>query len=373
MAADVKRSRVLVVDDDAGMLRAAERVLAVHHEVACAPLPREALELAPRFRPDLAVCDIRMPEMDGFALAAALRKIVPDLDVIFMTGSHSEPDAHLVRAINEEAFYFIQKPFDRRVLSALVGRCLELRQLRRAQRAHLSRLQHELEEARLFQRTMLGPERARVAGVEVAARCLACQELGGDLYDYAETGDGRLAFIVADVRGHGASAALLTAVVKATFHAAAAHDPARLGDALAAAVGPFGEDRFVTAFCGRLDSARGVLEYVNAGHPAALVIEGSETRELAANAPMACSAFPPGSWPIARTELRRGAGLLVYTDGLPEAIGGTPREATAALVAAARAHGGDPGALIASLARPVEARGLGSAADDVSMLAIRLG
>src|SRR5262245_54927563 len=110
---DANRARVLVVDDEPGLLRAAERVLAGRYEVACAGLPGEALAMAESFAPDLVVCDIRMPQMDGFALVDALRARRSDIDAIFMTGSHSDPDAQLVRSMRERAFYFIQKPFDR--------------------------------------------------------------------------------------------------------------------------------------------------------------------------------------------------------------------------------------------------------------------
>src|SRR5262245_40137333 len=131
--ADAIRPRVLVVDDEPGLLRAAERVLSPRYQVACAGLPAEALALAEEFVPDLVVCDIRMPPMDGFAPVDALRARRSDMDVIFMTGSHSDPDAQLVRSMRERAFYFIQKPFDRQVLETLVDRCLELRRLRHAE------------------------------------------------------------------------------------------------------------------------------------------------------------------------------------------------------------------------------------------------
>ncbi len=161
------------------MLRATERVLSARHDVTCAAHPNEALELLRSTRPDLAVCDIRMPTMDGFALADLLRGEQPDLDVIFMTGSHTAPAAHLVRAMKERAFYFIQKPFDREVIEVLVERCLELRRLRHAERRHVDRLEHELGEARAFQQTMLAPEQREVEGVSIAATCRACSELGG--------------------------------------------------------------------------------------------------------------------------------------------------------------------------------------------------
>ncbi len=56
-----------------------------------------------------------------------------------MTGNAEEPDDNLIQAIDEGAFYFIQKPFDRRVLLALVNRCLELRRLREEREKYLRR------------------------------------------------------------------------------------------------------------------------------------------------------------------------------------------------------------------------------------------
>ena len=53
--------RILVVDDEAGMLRSVERVLGKDYNVAAARSPREALGLARTFNPNLAILDIQMP------------------------------------------------------------------------------------------------------------------------------------------------------------------------------------------------------------------------------------------------------------------------------------------------------------------------
>src|SRR5712691_1003093 len=200
------------------MLHTVRRILSDQYEVACARSPAEALEMLPAFKPDLAIVDIRMPDMDGFELMARLKILRPDLDLIVMTGSVTEADAKLIRAIREKAFYFIQKPFDREVLRTLVARCFELRRLTDANRRHVSRLEAELEEARAFQKSLLPAEEARVEGIAVCARYVPCSELGGDFFDYAAAGKGRATVLVADVSGHGAAAAMLTGIVKAAFH-----------------------------------------------------------------------------------------------------------------------------------------------------------
>ena len=198
--------RILVVDDEAGMLRSVERVLGKDYSVAGARSPREAIGLAATFIPDLAILDIQMPEMDGFQLMEELQARDPELDVIFMTGSINEIDAKLIKAIRKDAFYFLQKPFDRGVLLSLVERCLELKHLDRSNREHQSRMEKELADARAFQQSLLPPGFGKVEGISVFAHYIPCSELAGDFYDYAAVSGGGVAILIADVSGHGAGA-----------------------------------------------------------------------------------------------------------------------------------------------------------------------
>jgi len=63
------------------MLRAVERVLNQDYEVIGTTNPKDALKLVHDFKPDLAILDIRMPELDGFELMKELKDIWPHLDV----------------------------------------------------------------------------------------------------------------------------------------------------------------------------------------------------------------------------------------------------------------------------------------------------
>jgi len=145
-----RSARILVVDDEPGMLRAVERVLSSDHHVIGTRLSRAALSIADEFQPDLAIVDIRMPDLDGFELMAQLKARFPALDVILMTGSVDDLDEKLVKALRSPAFYFIQKPFDREVLCTLVERCLELRWRREQHRRNVQRLETEMAAARAF-------------------------------------------------------------------------------------------------------------------------------------------------------------------------------------------------------------------------------
>jgi len=314
------RARILVVDDDPAMLRSMQRILERGYEVTLAQSAEEALLVAPSVEADLAILDIRMPSIDGFELMARLRRMQPEIDVIFITGLVSEMDSQFIRAIREEAFYFIQKPFDREVLLTLVERCLELRKQGAINRAHVERLEEELAEARAFQRSMLPPDAITLAGHDFHARYEPCEQLGGDFYDFTAAGEGRAAAIIADASGHGASAAMLTGIVKASFHASSGsgYDPSDIVQRIAAGLRPFPPDRFVTAFCLRL-SREGRLEFVNAGHPPALVLGRSDLRELPPTGPLISSAFPSARWEMVTTELSSAERLLLYSDGVPDA------------------------------------------------------
>jgi sigma-B regulation protein RsbU (phosphoserine phosphatase) len=312
--------------------------------------PADALAAALDFQPDLALLDVRMPDMDGYALLDALRRVVPGVDAIFMTGSVHETDRQLIRAVRERAFYFLTKPFDRDVLLTLVERCLELRTLQQAEARHRARMERELREARAFQRGLLPPAQASLGSVAVACRWLPSTEVGGDLFDYVATRDGAL-LLLADVSGHGTSAAMLTGTVKSAFHSgvAASTELLPVVHRILDAVRLLAPERYVTAIVARVRD--GTLEYVNAGHPAGLVRRKTgAVDELESTGPILAPAFPiTPRWEIATTPIAAGDLVFLYSDGLtdcmsasvpgffePERLMSVVREAGSALDAVTR-------------------------------------
>lgn len=366
------RARILVVDDQIQMLRTVQRVLKSQYEVRIAATAEEAHEVVRDWGPQLAILDIRMPDVDGFALMGELRRTWPELDVIFMTGAVHEIDAQLIRAIREKAFYFIQKPFDRDVLLTIVERCLELRRLAEENRQHVETLERELEAAVLFQRSLLPAAEAQLGSLHFAGSYEPCDDLGGDLYDWIDAGEGRLAFMIADVSGHGVSAAMLTGIVKSAFHGAQpeAFAPEAVVSRVATALKPFAAEKFVTLFCGRLHAADGRLEYVNAGHPAAFLRRASgELEELTLTGPIVSPVFADMPRVEESVVMEPGSDLLLYTDGLTEARGEEGlfgEERLRELVCSSKAQGS---ALLAEIRAAIEAYGGGRPADDDRTLA----
>jgi sigma-B regulation protein RsbU (phosphoserine phosphatase) len=320
------RERILVVDDDPGMLRTVRRILDRGYEVACASSADEAETLAAQHALDLAILDIRMPGRDGFELMSRLQATRPDLDVILMTGSLDEADEKLVRAVRQKAFYFIQKPFDREVLQTLVERCLELRRLGEENRQQLRRLENVLAEARAFQASLLPQPEARLGRVEIGARYVSCDQLCGDFYDYTACDGDTVAFLVADVSGHGASAAMLTGVVKSAFRSChrEGYEPRAVVERIFAGIQTFRANRFVTLFCGRLRAGEERLDFVNAGHPPAFLWHAKgDPEQLDPTGPLVSPVWDAPRWEQQTRPFRSGQRLLLYTDGLTEAPSGT--------------------------------------------------
>jgi sigma-B regulation protein RsbU (phosphoserine phosphatase) len=319
----MRRARILVVDDEPGMLRAVERVLSDEHEVMGTRVSREALSLAEDFHPELAIVDIRMPDIDGFELMTRLKGRFPAIDVILMTGSVDDLDEKLVRAIRSKAFFFIQKPFDREVLRTLVERCVELRWRREDHRQNLTRLESELASARAFQQSMLPDSEGTLDRVSVCCRYRPSSALGGDLYDYATAGTGLTALLMADVSGHGVSAAMLTGVVKSAFRSSHVDnfDPAAVVHRVSAGLAAFSPDRFVTLVAALISVDDRQLRYVNAGHPPP-VLWGPARRPswLESTGPLISPALTGLSWDARVVPMREGDHVLLYTDGIWDAL-----------------------------------------------------
>jgi sigma-B regulation protein RsbU (phosphoserine phosphatase) len=367
-------ARVLVVDDESGMVRAVERVLGGLHDVLGSRSSPGALALARAFEPDLVILDVRMPEIDGFELMARLKTEHPGVDIIVMTGSLDDLDQKLIRAIRGRAFYFIQKPFDREVLQTLVERCLELRWRRLEGRQHVERLERELADARAFQQGLLPPPDMVIDRLGISCRYVSCAELGGDLYDYVEIAPGRVALVIADVMGHGVSAAMLTGVVKSAFRASSpdGYEPRAMVDRLWNNMDAFGSERFVTLFAAIVSVGDRRVDYVNAGHPAGLLLTGDhEVGRLSSTGPLVSPAFRNATWEQRSVPFEPGHLLFLYTDGVSDALAGEDDCDEEVVARFVQQHSGDASVVDSALARAQEALGGHPHPDDQTLLSVR--
>ncbi len=121
--------KILLVDDETSILDTLQVLFRGEgYDVSVAESGQKALDTLDSEKPDLVLSDIRMPGKTGLEVLAAVREMDPELPVILMTAQASLQSA--VRAVNEGAFYYIQKPFSNDELLAICTRALETRQLK---------------------------------------------------------------------------------------------------------------------------------------------------------------------------------------------------------------------------------------------------
>lgn len=187
------------------------------------------------------------------------------------------------------------------------------------------RVRDELEVARKLQSDLLPDASPEIEGWEFAHSYRTANEVGGDYYEFHLLPDGRLALLMGDASGHGIAAGLLMAIANATLKTALELDPepqavaALLNNTLCRT----GDRRaFMTLFYGLLDLETGSFEYVCAGHPFPFLRRaGGELVELGTGT------LPLGmrrglEVPQNRVTIDHGDLLLLFTDGLPEAVDG---------------------------------------------------
>jgi two-component system response regulator GlrR len=120
-----RKARILVVDDDPGLLRLLTiRLRAENYEVEAMENGVQALAAASRFRPDLVISDLRMDQLDGIGLLKELQIRWPGLKVILLTAHGTIPDA--VQATQMGAFGFLTKPVEKQELLAQVQKALKI-------------------------------------------------------------------------------------------------------------------------------------------------------------------------------------------------------------------------------------------------------
>ncbi|GAA5198484.1 PP2C family protein-serine/threonine phosphatase [Rugosimonospora acidiphila] len=157
--------------------------------------------------------------------------------------------------------------------------------------------------------------------VTIAAIVEPTYEIGGDAFDYAVDNDhARLALF--DAVGHGLTASLTTVLTLAAVRSARSNGADLVSAARAAdeaLTGQFGDVRYTTAVLADLDLRTGLLQYVNAGHPAPVLIRaGRAVAQLEERRRMPLG-VPDDRPVVSEYQLRQGDRLLLYTDGVIEA------------------------------------------------------
>jgi PAS domain S-box-containing protein len=185
------------------------------------------------------------------------------------------------------------------------------------------RLQTQLEFAAQVQEKLLPKELPPLPGFEIAARCLPAYQVGGDFYDWQETGPGLVTITLGDVMGKGMAAAMLMATVRASLRAVSqAYPPAEaLRQASSALRQDLGNaESFVTMFHARLDVRTRRMTYVDCGHGLVFMLHSNGAIEELLPRGLPLGVLPDENFIEGTTVFERGDALVLFSDGLMDAI-----------------------------------------------------
>jgi serine phosphatase RsbU (regulator of sigma subunit)/uncharacterized protein YigA (DUF484 family) len=186
--------------------------------------------------------------------------------------------------------------------------------------------QQQKQFAETMQQSLLPRERPDVPGLEIGTvyESAAQVDVGGDVFDFLELPDGRLAVVLGDVTGHGIDATADMAMAKFVFRSLAREHSAP-GAFLAAAnevvVGEIAVGKFITMVYVTIDSA-GELFCASAGHPEPRVVTPDGRVTGLACSGLALGVDPEQTYEQVRVELPPGAAVVLYTDGVIESRAG---------------------------------------------------
>ena len=378
-------TRVLVVDDEPDLepllrQRFRRRIREGELELVFACDGLDALDkLAAHPDIGLVLTDINMPRMDGLTLLGELARLDRPVRAVVVS---AYGDLENIRtAMNRGAFDFITKPIAFDDLETTLDKTIRhLHELRSAAvlQLRMAAVEQELSVARRIQQALVPKPLADGGPVDVCGAMHPAREVGGDFYDYFWLDEERLGFAIGDVAGKGVPAALFMAITKSVLRAVATSGLApgsclrRVNELLFPDSVP---SVFVTMFYGVLNTSTGSVEYANAGHnPPVLLRQGRLPALLERAGGVPVAAVREFAYISTSMSLGPGEGLLLYTDGVTEAMNAGREQFEAGRLLAAVAGIGSSSARSIVEAVVDEVSGFVGGAeqhDDITLLALR--
>jgi phosphoserine phosphatase RsbU/P len=306
--------RVFIVDDEPPARVRLRQLLAEAGEVLVVGEAGDAIEARAAMadaRPDVVFLDIEMPQMTGTSFASSLPE--PRPFVVFATAF----DRYALEAFAVDATDYLVKPITRARLSSTLSRIRE-------RLARQSDLERELVAASATQALLLPRVLPSLAGYDAAALTLPARGVGGDFFLGRRVGATRLAFALGDVAGKGMSAGLVASSLQGRIESLATHGERSVSELIAdvnrTLCATSDSARFATLIYLDIDAATHRLTMINAGHlPLLVAAPGVALDEWRSTAP-ALGVLPHAVFPARAESLAPGTTLVIYSDGVTEAL-----------------------------------------------------
>ena len=214
-------------------------------------------------------------------------------------------------------------------LSGHMAMALDNAQLHRDQLIK-QRLEKELALARGIQRSLLPDTPPVVPGFDIAVVNEPCYEVGGDYYDFLTLGPHSLLLVIADVEGKGVGSALVMSNLQATLRALVMHLHSL--EVLAVSLNEMifndtKSEKYLSCFLGLVDTRRGGLHFINAGHVPPVLVRGDGGGvEFLEDGGTVIGLFPRAEYTRGSQHLKPGDVLVCCTDGILEATNSMEEE-----------------------------------------------
>ncbi len=209
--------------------------------------------------------------------------------------------------------------------TAIVAENLELL----GERLEKEKLEEQLKVARNIQQGLLPGNIPAIPGLEISALIRFCLDVAGDYYDIIQLEDGRVVLSIGDVAGKGVGAALLMANLQASLRTTQAMG-ARLSESAARINKVVYEntpsDMFITFFMICIDPVNKCMRYVNAGHNPPFLIENDGHEKTLTEGGLLLGVVENAEYDEGEIKLRNGDMILMYTDGVSEAMNNDEEE-----------------------------------------------
>ena len=336
-------SILLIDDDDAVRSVIAQFLEKAGFEVIQAPDGAEGLRRYHECHPDVVVCDLRMPEVDGMSVLRELSAL-DQAPIIVISGAGVMSD--VVEALRLGASdYFIKPIADMALLEHSIRRCLEAVKLQRENiryreelesanrklEANLRMLQQDQQAGRHIQMRLLPSSPKSFGPYTFRHRIYPSLYLSGDFVEYTLVGENKVTFFIADISGHGASSAFVTALLK-NFTAHLRSDfrnhgrehiirPKRFLEKVSYDMLRTGIGKHMTMCIGVLDMSTNRLSYSVAGHlpQPVLISPGQKPRYLEGKG-MPAGMFENPVFEEREIALPDTFTLLMFSDGILEIL-----------------------------------------------------
>jgi serine phosphatase RsbU (regulator of sigma subunit) len=363
------------------------------HEVTAAADGEQAWELFNKHKFAIVITDWMMPKLDGLELVKMIRSAECSdyVYIIMLTAKAEKHDT--VAGMGAGADDFLVKPIHRDELQVRLRAGIRITKLNRQLNETNRRLEHGREAAAQIQRLFLPTVKPQIRGYDFAWEHNPCGELGGDMFNIVALGASHVGLYVLDVTGEGVPAALLATTLSRVMAPASdptsvlversavgsefrVREPVEVARELNRRFGTQEGKQFFTLAYGVLNLESRTFQFTSAGHPPLLHLQTGRSPSM-----LDVEGFPIGMAPDSdefqqrSVVLEPGDRILIYSDGLPDALRGDGEVFGAArLLEAVQSfsHRALDGVIRSVMSEVRDWRGDADFKDDVSILAFQV-